>query len=323
MLGETKSPPPAATQLPPQQQRSPLPPGMQLPPGAMPPPHGPGQPGPPHPGMPGYAGQLPPGMMPPGMHMGPPPPGAPFPPHGMQHMGPMPPGMQHGPPPPGMQYRPPGGAGMQYRPPSVLPPQPGMPPGMQHPQPGQQAQQAQQNALLAQLLAAQAASRGAPPQQQHVQPGQQINLAALLGAAGNPGMQLPPMPQTALNPAQLQGLHGLRPPGGMLVSTWGGYDRRLGWGFCCLQAAGLGRLRHAGRLLFGLPPKHQLLIDLLIDLRPSAIPCLLCSRPACPVPAQACPTASTRSCCSSCRCSSRGCSARCRRPCSTRTRSSS
>ncbi|PRW39373.1 transcription activator BRG1 [Chlorella sorokiniana] len=217
MLGETRSPPPAAAQVPPQQQqRGPLPPGMQLPPGGMPPPHGPGQHGPPHPGMPGYGGQLPPGMMPPGMHMGPPPPGAPFPPHGMQHMGPgpMPPGMQHGPPPPGMQYRPPGGAGMQYRPPGVLPPQPGLPPGMQPHQPSQQAQQAQQNALLAQLLAAQAASRGAPPQQQPaVQPGQQINLAALLGAAGNPGMQLPPMPQTALNPAQLQ---GLRPPGGMM-----------------------------------------------------------------------------------------------------------
>jgi hypothetical protein len=40
-------------------------------------------------------------------------------------------------------------------------------------------------------------------------PGQQINLAALLGAAGAPGMQLPPMPQQALNPAQLQ---GMRPP---------------------------------------------------------------------------------------------------------------
>jgi hypothetical protein len=145
-----------------------------------------------------------PGQLPPGMHP---------PPAGMQ------------PPPPGMQFRPP--AGMpQYRPPGAggLAHQPGLPP----PQLSQQ-QQVQQQQLLAQLLAAQANRGPPPPQQQHMpqaHPGQQINLAALLGAAGAPGMQLPPMPQQALNPAQLQ---GMRPPPqqGMMVSAGAGW-------LCCL-----------------------------------------------------------------------------------------
>ncbi|KAL4440409.1 hypothetical protein ABPG75_003410 [Micractinium tetrahymenae] len=223
-VASARQPPPGA-----------LPPGMpHLPPGALPPPGhlahpqqaqlG-GGPPPPH-GLPqGFPGQLPPGMLPPHLqHPGHLPPllphGAPFPPPGMHHMPPpgQPGGMQ---PPPGQlgaaQFRP-GQPGLQYRPPGMgLPPQPGMQhPGMPPPQlQQQQQQQQQQNALLAQLLAAQA--RGppppAPPPQVQVQPGQQINLAALLGAAGNPGMQLPPMGQQGLNPAQLQ---ALRPPAGMM-----------------------------------------------------------------------------------------------------------
>ncbi|PSC71999.1 hypothetical protein C2E20_4744 [Micractinium conductrix] len=221
ILGSPTKLQPLAQQQQQQQQQHGLPPGMHpgMHPGMPPPGHHPGHPqqqqlgGPPQHGMPqGFPGQLPPGMGLPHHHMQhpghmPPPPGH-FPPHGMPHMHPPQPGMQA--PPPGMQYRPAQAGmqpGMQYRPPAGLPPgmqHPGMPPPQLPPQ-----QQQQPNALLAQLLAAQA--RGPAPQQQ-VHPGQQVNLAALLGAAGNHGLQLPPIHQQALNPAQLQ---GMRPPQGM------------------------------------------------------------------------------------------------------------
>lgn len=225
-----------------------------LPPGALPPPGHLAHPqqqqmgaGPPHAhALPqGFPGQLPPGMLPPHLqhpgHLPPPPHGAHFPPPGMPHMPPpgQPGGLQ---PPPGQlgagQFRP-GQPGLQYRPPGVgLPPQP----GMQHPgmPPPQLQQQQQQNALLAQLLAAQARGPPPPAPPPQVQPGQQINLAALLGAAGNPGMQLP-MGQQGLNPAQLQ---ALRPPAGMMVRR----GRRDGAVRCAgaLRCCVLGGIIEAG-----------------------------------------------------------------------------